>query len=189
MTVTARYGLAELVADLDRITTAETAPDAIAARVAPMVGRFVRTPDAVSAEVRRRPADGRRGRYMLHRAPRFNVTAVVWGPGETAGAHNHETWGVIGVVDNEIEETRYRVAEGGGPDGRALLHVLRVMRHGSGAVSCLTPGDEVHAMHNPTGRDTVEVHVYGRDLAGLRRRRWAADGTEKPLVSPPYLNC
>lgn len=33
---------------------------------------------------------------MLHRAPHFNVTAVVWWPGDTAGARNHETRGVIG---------------------------------------------------------------------------------------------
>jgi predicted metal-dependent enzyme (double-stranded beta helix superfamily) len=63
------------------------------------------------------------------------------------------------------------------------------MRHGPGAVSCLVPDDEVHRMYNPTARDTVEIHVYGRDLAGLPRRTWAEDGTEKPLVSPKYLNC
>ena len=63
------------------------------------------------------------------------------------------------------------------------------MRHTPGAVSCLVPGDEVHAMHNPTDRDTVEIHVYGRDLAGLRRKMWDADGTEKPLISPKYTNC
>jgi predicted metal-dependent enzyme (double-stranded beta helix superfamily) len=124
---------------------------------------------------------------MLHRAPAFNVTAVVWGPGDTAGAHNHETWGVIGVVDNEIQETRYRVAPGAG--GRATVAQTRVMRHAPGAVSCLVPGDEIHAMHNPTERPTVEIHVYGKDLAGLQRKTWDASGTEKPLVSEKYLNC
>ena len=112
---------------------------------------------------------------------------MIWRPGDRAGAHNHETWGVIGVVDNEIEETRYRVTETGG--GRATLERVTVTRHGPGAVSRLVPGDEVHAMHNPTGRDTVEIHVYGRDLAGLKRRTWDDDGTEKPLVSGKYLNC
>ena len=112
---------------------------------------------------------------------------MVWRPGDRAGAHNHETWGVIGVIDNEIEETRYRVTETGA--GRAHLDTLRVMRHGPGAVSRLVPGDEVHAMYNPTNRDTVEIHVYGRDLFGLARRAWAEDGSEKPLVSPKYLNC
>jgi len=44
-------------------------------------------------------------------------------------------------------------------------------------------------MHNPTDRDTVEIHVYGKDLAGLERKTWSADGAVKPLVSPKYLNC
>ncbi|HXH84021.1 MAG TPA: hypothetical protein VNN07_14005, partial [Candidatus Tectomicrobia bacterium] len=69
------------------------------------------------------------------------------------------------------------------------LEVTRVMRHGPGAVSCLVPGDEVHRMHNVSGRDTVEIHVYGKDLAGLPRKTWNEDGVEKPLVSPKYLNC
>lgn len=187
MTTTATYALADFIADLDRITSQESDPQTIAARVAPLLAELVRTPEAVPAPYRRRPPGGGRGRYMLHRAERFNVTAVVWGPGDTAGAHNHETWGVIGVIDNEIEETRYRVEPGSG--GRARLEVRAVHRHRPGAVSCLVPGDEVHAMHNPTGRDTVEIHVYGRDLAGLPRRTWSADGVEQPLVSPKYLNC
>src|ERR1041384_1838995 len=179
------YTLEQFVADLDRITRAESDATVITERVAPLLGELVKHPEAIPAEYRRSP-EGQRGRYMLHRAPQFNVTAVIWRPGDRAGAHNHETWGVIGVVDNEIEETRYRVTETGG--GRARLEPLSVTRHGRGAVSRLVPGDEVHAMHNPTQRDTLEIHVYGRDLAGLKRRTWAADGAEKPLVSGKYLN-
>jgi predicted metal-dependent enzyme (double-stranded beta helix superfamily) len=185
---TSTYTLENFIADLDRITRDEANPHAIVERVAPILAKLVTNPNTVPGEFRRRPQGERRGRYMLHRAPRFNVTSVVWGPGETAGAHNHETWGVIGVIDNEIDETRYRVAEGT-VGGRARLEVTAVMRHTPGAVSCLVPGDEVHAMHNPTDRDTVEIHVYGRDLAGLKRKTWGADGTEKTLISPKYMNC
>lgn len=180
------YTFQQFVDDLDRITREETDQQAVTQRVAPLLGELVKNPDAIPAEYRRSP-DGQRGRYMLHRAPRFNVTSVIWRPGDVAGAHNHETWGVIGVVANEIEETRYRVTEQGA--SRAALEVTRVMRHGPGAVSCLVPGDEVHRMRNTSDRDTVEIHVYGRDLAGLRRRTWSEDGAEKPLVSPKYLNC
>jgi len=184
---TADYTLQTFIADLDRITREETSAEAITRHAAPLLGRLVRHPDSIPAELRRAPA-GQRGRYMLHRAPRFNVTSVIWRPGDRAGAHNHETWGIIGVIDNEIEETRYRVGETR-PDGRAALDILRVMRHRPGDVSRLVPGDEVHAMRNMTDRDTVEIHVYGTDLAGLRRKTWLEDGTEKPLVSPKYLNC
>src|SRR5205085_1277669 len=81
--------------------------------------RLVRDPSSIPARYLTSPP-GQRGRYMLHRAPKFNVTSVVWRPGDRATAHNHETWGVIGVIDNEIEETRYRVTAGA---GRATLEV------------------------------------------------------------------
>ena len=180
------YSLHDFIGDLDRITREETDAHIITERTAPLLGRLVESREGIPPEYLRSPA-GQRGRYILHRSPRFNITSVVWRPGDRAGAHNHETWGVIGVIDNEIEETRYRVTETG--VGRAHLDTLRVMRHGPGAVSRLVPGDEVHAMFNPTDRDTVEIHVYGRDLFGLERRSWAEDGSEKPLVSPKYLNC
>jgi hypothetical protein len=80
----------------------------------------------VPAPFRCPTAEGKRGRYMLHRAPHFNVTSVVWVPGDRAGTHNPATWGVIGVVDNEIEETRYRVTPGG--RGRAHVEVKEVFR-------------------------------------------------------------
>jgi len=186
MATTETYTLSDFIDDLDRITREESAAHRITARTAPLLARLVRDPSSIAARYLASPP-GQRGRYMLHRAPTFNVTSVVWRPGDRATAHNHETWGVIGVIDNEIEETRYRVSPAG--NGRAALEITSVTRHRSGAVSCLVPGDEIHAMHNPTARDTVEIHVYGRDLAGLARRRWDEDGTEKPLVSDKYLNC
>jgi predicted metal-dependent enzyme (double-stranded beta helix superfamily) len=186
MATTETYTLQAFIADLDRITREETSGERITERTAPLLARLVRDPSSIPAEYRRSTPQSR-GRYMLHRAPRFNVTSVIWRPGDTAGAHNHETWGVIGVIDNEIEETRYRVTETG--SGKARLEVTGVTRHRPGAVSRLVPGDEVHRMHNPTDRDTVEIHVYGKDLVNLHRKTWTDDGTEKPLVSPKYLNC
>ena len=187
MTTTERYTLQAFIQDLDRITREETSGERITARAAPLLGRLVQDPSSIPAEYLRSTPQSR-GRYMLHRAPRFNVTSVVWRPGDTASAHNHETWGVIGVIDNEIEETRYRVTETG--PGKAKLEVTSVTRHPRGAVSRLIPGtDEVHRMHNPTQRDTVEIHVYGKDLVDLRRKMWDDDGRERPLVSSKYLNC
>ncbi|MBI3078187.1 MAG: cysteine dioxygenase family protein [Deltaproteobacteria bacterium] len=181
------YTLENLIVGLDRITKEEISPEAITEKIAPLLGRLIQDRDAIPPRFRRRAPHGGRGRYMLHRAARFNVTSVVWGPGDTAAAHNHETWGIIGVVENTIQETRYRVLEEGA--GRAKLEVKEVLRHRPGAISRLVPGDEIHAMHNPTDRDTVEIHIYGKDLTGLKRRTWDPDGNEKPLVSPKYLNC
>jgi len=186
MATTDTYTLQNFIDDLDRITREETAAEQITERIAPLLERLVRDPSSIPARYLTSPA-GQRGRYMLHRAPRFNVTSVIWRPGDHASAHNHETWGVIGVIENEIEERRYRVTERDA--GRATLEVVSVTRHRPGAVSRLVPGDEIHAMHNRTARDTVEIHVYGKDLVGLKRRRWDDDGSEKSLVSDKYLNC
>jgi predicted metal-dependent enzyme (double-stranded beta helix superfamily) len=185
------YTLEQFVSDLDRITARETAPEAITTQIAPLLERLVKNPDAIPARFRGRAQDGGRGRFMLHRAPRFNVTAVVWRPGDRAAAHNHETWGVIGVIGNEIEETRYRVTEHAG--GPATLAVLSVTRHGAGAVSRLVPpADEVHAMHNPTTRHGRGPRVRQGSLraapqdVGRGRPRLAARQREiRQLLSHP----
>src|SRR5215475_14476964 len=120
MATTGTYTLQDFIADLDRITREETSALRTTERTAPLLSRLVRDPSSVPAEYLTSPA-GQRGRYILHRAPRFNVTSVVWRPSDRATAHNHETWGVIGVIENEIEETRYRVTDTG--TGRAKLEV------------------------------------------------------------------
>lgn len=128
--------------------------------------------------------DGTRGRYILHRAPTFTVSSIVWAPGEVAEPHNHETWGAIGVLANTIEERRYEKVT----DDR-----IRPLDHqacGRGAVSLLIPDDDIHSMHNLTKRETVEIHVYGKDLTGLTRKRWSLDGDDmKEFASGKYANC
>jgi len=183
------YTLKQFVDDLDAITAKESDPAVITAKAAPLLARLCLNPDAIPAECRTAPA-GQRGRYMLHRAPRFNVTSVIWRPGDEAGSHDHETWGLVGVVENEIQETRYTSSGRRDLGGKVTLGVKEVLRHKPGAVSTLVPPhDEIHAMYNPTKRDTVEIHVYGKDLAGLQRHTFDKDGTVKSLVSSKYMNC
>jgi len=185
----ADYTLQSFVRDLDAITSAETDPSVITAKAAPLLARLCRNPQAIPAQYRTAPA-GQRGRYMLHRAPRFNVTSVIWRPGDEAGSHDHETWGLVGVVENEIQETRYTSACPRDMGGTVQLQVREVLRHKPGAVSVLIPPhDEIHAMLNPTAKDTLEIHVYGKDLAGLQRHVFDKDGRVKSLVSSKYMNC
>jgi predicted metal-dependent enzyme (double-stranded beta helix superfamily) len=66
-----------------------------------------------------------------------------------------------------------------------------VLVHKPRAVSLLVPPeDDIHEMLNPTSRDTVEIHVYGKDLVDLRRLRF--DPSRKAYAtfcSPKYDNC
>lgn len=175
---------------MDMLTSVESDPRRITELGKPLLERLVSNPDAIEERCQRGGAHGH-GRYMLHRAPRFNVTAVVWRPGDTAKAHNHRTWGMIGAIGNEIQETRFRRLDDGALEGFAELETTAVLVHKPRAVSLLVPPeDDIHEMLNTTPRDTVEIHVYGKDLVDLERLRF--DPTAKRYVtfrSPKYDNC
>ena len=156
----------------------------------PLLARLVSQADCIAPQYRKRGAAAY-GRYMLHRAPLFNISAVVWGPGDNAKAHNHDTWGMVGVVENEIQETRFVRKDDGKQAGRAELEATQVLNNKAGMVSCLiAPHDDIHEMNNVTDRDTVEIHVYGKDLTEMPRLRFdVAAGSVKTFASPKYDNC
>ncbi len=184
------YTLESFIQDIDRVTRLESDPGTVVKQLAPLLQRLVSHSDWVPRQYRQRGQNAY-GRYMLHRAPNFNITAIVWGPGDMAKAHNHETWGLIGVLENEIQETRFSRLDDRSKPGYAELQVKEVLKNRAGMVSCLVPpDDDIHEMNNVTNQNTVEIHVYGRDLAGLQRLRFdPAKKTTACFASPKYDNC
>ena len=185
-----QYTLQQFIGDLDRITRSESSQERIVAEAKPLLARLIQQPDCIDAKFRKRGATAY-GRYMLHRAPLFNVSSVVWGPGYNAKAHNHDTWGMVGVVENEIQETRFRRKDDGAANAKAELEITAMLKTRSGMVSCLiSPDDDIHEMNNVTDRDTVEIHVYGKDLTDMPRLRFdVMTKTAKTFASPKYDNC
>jgi predicted metal-dependent enzyme (double-stranded beta helix superfamily) len=188
--MTSTYSLRQFVADLDRITLRYSEPEKIVAVAKPLLEELVRDPNCIEARFKRHGGKSY-GRYMLHRARLFNVTSVVWGPGDGAKAHNHDTWGLVGVLENELQETRFERRDDGEREGYAELAVSAVNRNQAGMVSTLlSPRDDIHEMLNVTQRNTVEVHVYGKDLANMRRLQFdVANNGVKFFASAKYDNC
>ena len=186
----AEYSLASFIKDMSGVTGAESSAAAIVAQAKPLLAELIRQPDCIEAKFKERGATAY-GRYMLHRAPRFNVNVVVWGPGDNAKAHNHDTWGLVGVIDNEIQETRFRRKDDGSKPAYAELEVTAVLNNKAGMVSTLVPpNDDIHEMNNVTLRNTVEIHVYGKDLTDMPRLRFdCATKSAKIFASPKYDNC
>ena len=185
-----RYALADFIEDLDRITRAESSQAKIVEAAKPLLAELVQNPSCI--EPRFKQHGGKiYGRYMLHRAPRFNVTSVVWGPGDGAKAHNHDTWGLVGVLENELQETRFRRRDDGTREGWADLEVTAVNRNKAGMVSTLlAPDDDIHEMLNVTQKNTVEVHIYGKDLTNMQRLQFdVATRAVKFFASAKYDNC
>lgn len=179
--------LEQFIEDVRDLTTASQVPadEELAETVSELLQELVVQPGAVPEQFTRRSAEhGGRGRWILHRAPTFTISSIVWAPGEVAPPHTHETWGAIGLVANQIEERRYERVE------EDRVRPVHHEKHRRGAVSVLVPDDDIHSMHNLTGEDTVEIHVYGKDLTGLLRKRWSLEGDDmKDLVSSKYFNC
>ena len=184
------YSLQRFIRDMDDITRDANSPATIVAAARPLLAKLVQRPDCVEPKFKKRGAT-EYGRYMLHRAPQFNVTAVVWGPGDAAKTHNHDTWGLVAVIENEIQETRFRRLDDGSKTGYAKLEVKNVLKNSAGMVSCLVPpDDDIHEMNNVSDRNTVEIHVYGKDLAEMPRLRFdVANDSVKTFASPKYQNC
>ena len=60
-----------------------------------------------------------------------------------------------------------------------------------GEVTLLVPEvDEIHQMDNFTDRPTVEIHVYGKDLRGLKRHRYDLEsGQIIAFATDKWDNC
>ncbi len=184
------YSLEAFIRDLDRITRTHSVPAKIVAEAKPLLAELVKNPDCIAPRFKQHGGKIY-GRYMLYRAPLFNVTSVVWGPGDGAKAHNHDTWGLVGVLENELQETRFKRHDDGTKEGYAELEVTAVNRNKTGMVSTLlAPEDDIHEMLNVTQKNTVEVHVYGKDLANMQRLQFdVAKKSAKVFASAKYDNC
>jgi predicted metal-dependent enzyme (double-stranded beta helix superfamily) len=184
------YSLTQFIRDLTSITERYHEQEKIVAVAKPLLAELVNNPDCIEAQFKRHGGKTY-GRYMLHRAPGFNVTSVVWGPGDGAKAHNHDTWGLVGVVENELQETRFTRRDDGGKAGYAELTATSITHNKAGMVSTLiAPANDIHEMLNATQKNTVEVHVYGKDLANMQRLQFdVAAKSVKFFASAKYDNC
>src|SRR5579885_2387412 len=111
MTIQARYSIDDFVGDMTGLLAGQPDQRVLFDRGSAFLERLVRDPQALPEQFRRPSGTGRRanhGSYALYRGPGLFVSAVVWGPGDGVGPHDHHTWGMIGVLGNAIEETRYR---------------------------------------------------------------------------------
>ncbi|MFY9343261.1 MAG: cysteine dioxygenase family protein [Planctomycetota bacterium] len=137
-------------------------------------------------------------RHLLHRDAqnRFVVLALVWQPGHLTPIHDHSCWGVMGLIQNGLEEVCYeRLDDGRRPDF-AELEQSRVTDVGQGGVAYLLPPyEEIHRIGNTGNRPTVSLHVYGRDLdevnvfdqttgkvSPMRIKYYAPECGEQPFV-------
>jgi 3-mercaptopropionate dioxygenase len=190
-----KYSLDEFIYDMESLLREHPDQEKIFDKGSSQLSRLISNPDAIPAQFRSPVGKGSRpnhGSYLLHQGESgLLVTAVVWGPGDHASPHDHRTWGMIGVMDNALTETRFRRVDDRSRDDYAQLEQDRSAVVKPGEISLLIPEvDEIHQMDNYTDRSTVEIHVYGHDLRGLDRVRYNLEtGKITPFATEKYDNC
>ncbi|MDA1127095.1 MAG: cysteine dioxygenase family protein [Chloroflexi bacterium] len=174
MMTTVKYSLEDFTQDMESLLKSQPDNQKIFDQGSDWLERLVSNPDSIPMEFRVPLGVGPRpdhaSRLLYQGESGLQVTAVVWGAGEHLGPHDHRTWGMIGILDNTLTETRYRRVDDRDVDGYAKLEKDRAASFKPGEITLLVPDtDEIHQMDNHTDRPTVEIHVYGSDLRGLQR--------------------
>jgi len=190
----ARYSVDEFVHDMQGVLADQPDPSKLFDRGSGFLERLIQNPEAIPEEFRRPAVNGRRkggGSFALHRSPGLLVTSVIWGPGNHIGPHDHHTWGMIGVLQNGIQEKRFRRVDDRQSEQFATLVEDRAVLMKSGEISLLVPEtDEIHQLDNFSDRPTVEIHVYGAELGDIERCQYnELTGEIKRYRSGKFDNC
>lgn len=193
--VAVNYSLDQFVHDMEGLIASQPDQQKLFDTGSSWLEKLIQDPNAIPGQFRSPTGKGSRpnhGSYLLHNGTDgLQVTAVVWGPGDHLGPHDHHTWGMIGILDNTLTETRFRRLDDHSREGYAKLEQDRKADFKPGEITLLVPEvDEIHQMDNFTDRPTVEIHVYGNDLRGLDRCRYDLEtGRVIPFATDKYDNC
>ena len=192
---TVKYSLDQFVSDIEGLISGKPDQQKLFDTGSSWLEKLIQDPNAIPEQYRSPVGKGSRpnhGSYALYQGDSgLLVTAVVWGPGDHASPHDHGTWGMIGVMNNSLTETRFRRVDDRTKEGFATLEKDRTSQFKPGEITLLIPEvDEIHQMDNFTGRPTVEIHVYGDNLRGLNRSRYNLEtGEITPFATDKYDNC
>jgi predicted metal-dependent enzyme (double-stranded beta helix superfamily) len=131
------------------------------ARLAACTLRDLLFQDNVLAPAHLEPDPHSYRQHVVHVDPggRFSVVSLVWLPWQRTPVHSHVCWCVVGVLEGQEEETRYRFDEQRGlvKDGTAV--------YGRGDVCWLVPPDrDIHHVTNSGVTRAVSLHIYGADI-------------------------
>jgi predicted metal-dependent enzyme (double-stranded beta helix superfamily) len=115
----------------------------------------------------REPCADNYARHLLHRDlhNRFVVLALVWQPGQGTPIHDHRCWGLMGMVQNQLEIVNYERLDDGSRPGHAELRETDGIDACAGATAyILPPYQEIHKIGNTTDQTSISIHIYGRDI-------------------------
>lgn len=104
------------------------------------------------------------GRVYTSPEQGFFVQVFAWPPGVETPVHDHNTWGVMGILENQLAVTEYQMLPTD-TEGQFQLKELDRFNAGPGAIVYVSmPDAEIHHIRNPTEAYSFSVHIYGAEL-------------------------
>lgn len=165
----------KFIDDIEGVARSAPSDAVLVERIVPLLGRLL-DQERASGEVIppkfKQPRPGQYAQYLLHKAADESVcvVSVVWPHGQASPIHDHGTWGVVGLLQNEERETSYRRIDDGNREEYAELQVVdtRVLRPGE--ITVILPPNDIHRVENAGNDTAISIHIYGKDIGMLPRR-------------------
>jgi predicted metal-dependent enzyme (double-stranded beta helix superfamily) len=112
----------------------------------------------------------------------FSIAAAVWSVGQVTPAHDHGTWGVIGIYRGVEHEIRYKPAVVSGARRFAKIEERDIPERQ--VIVCCTSDQDIHRVSCGSNVPCVGIHVYGADIGTIERHVYDPHtGDVHPFVS------
>ena len=130
---------------------------------------LVSGPVSLPPEKKKMP-NGGYGRNLLHHDEEhdFVVLALVWPPHAETEIHNHETWGVVGVTEGNLNETNY-IQDKNSESGISTLTQGDTISAGAGMATNVLPPNDIHKVCNPNNQIAISIHTYGEKIESCNK--------------------
>ena len=163
------YTIDHLVADVNALLKTHLSEYGLIENIGRVMKRAMRNPELLTP-AQRQGNDEHYARHYLYRDPddRFVVMALVWAPGQGTPVHDHGTWGVIGIYENELEAVNFKRLDDSSDEEYADLRETGRMFLTKGALCwVLPPNEEIHINRNESEHTAITLHVYGKTIRGF----------------------
>lgn len=163
--------LSEFIADCNGALDSQTElPDVVAA-IAPKMADLVNRSDEFLKPEHFRSDPDHYARNLVYEdtTSGLSLYTLVWNPGQWTPVHDHGTWGVVGVIEGQLQEQGYmRLDADQTADRNEAIDLRRagLVLLTPGAVSTFVPNpDHIHQTGCPESLPRcVSLHLYGREM-------------------------
>lgn len=189
--------LSSFVSELDRLL--EAAQPDLLYRAAAALKKFLLSDPSWLPDAYRKPHPQHYQQYLLYRDPlaRFSIVSFVWGPSQRSPIHDHQVWGLVGVLEGAEISQEFSAPHNLSDPPQPLGAEKRL---GPGDVEILSPAlGDIHRVCNASDETVaVSIHVYGADIGTVSRwlyppdrpvssRRPFFSGYSNDSTTPPFF--